>query len=87
MGKGYLLDKFFESFLKLKKIKIKTKSEINKFLDKRLNKTIKVKNKNGKKIFEIYDFGELTRFRALTIFLKSLKLLNGLKVLKMRRFS
>ena len=70
MGKGYLLDKFFKSFLKLKKIKIKTKSEINKFLDKRLNKTIKVKNKNGKKIFEIYDFGELTRFRALTFFSK-----------------
>ena len=70
MGKKYLVSDFFEYFLKLKKIKIKIIYLIDKILDRRLNKTIKVRNKNGKKFFELYDFGELTRFRALTFFSK-----------------
>ena len=78
----FLFREFKNIILKLPKVPKKIQEILNLISDQRLKKIIKVKDNENNKIFKIYDFGYLTRYRATTFFNKEPETISWIKSFK-----
>ena len=78
----FFLQKLKKIILKLPKFPSKILEILRLISDNRLKKIIKIKDKQVKKNYKIYDFGSITRYRAHTFFNKEPETIRWIKSFK-----